>query len=155
MRFVIIGGTPSEIEARRADLAAVGLADRVRFVGKVAPDRLPAYLSASDVLLSPRIAGVNTPLKLLDYLKAGRAIVATDTEANRLILDDTTAELVAPEPAAFAAGIVALADDVDRRESIARSGRRRVDEVYNFEVFTERLGRCYAGLGLPVGERTE
>ncbi|MCF7838255.1 MAG: glycosyltransferase, partial [Candidatus Marinimicrobia bacterium] len=65
-RALIIGGSPPEIAARRATLAAQGLAASVHFVGPVPPDELPDYLAAADVLLSPRGAGVNTPLKILD-----------------------------------------------------------------------------------------
>ena len=86
-RFVIIGGTPDEIAARQIWLAARGVAARVQFLGGCDPDALPSYLAACDVLLSPRQAGVNTPLKILDYFKAGGAIVATDIQANRLRVD--------------------------------------------------------------------
>ena len=134
-RFVIIGGTIGEIAERKERLAAEHVENAVEFVGKVAPDQLPDYLSASDVLLSPRLAGVNTPLKLLDYLKAGRAIVATDSEANRLILDERTAILTKPEPQAFADGIVRLLDDAALRKILGQSGRKLIDRVYNYGEF--------------------
>jgi glycosyltransferase involved in cell wall biosynthesis len=149
-RFVIIGGTPAEIAARRAELERLGAADRVLFPGKVHPDRLPAFLAASDVLLSPRLAGLNTPLKLLDYLKAGRAVAATDNTANRQILDERVAVFAAPEPAAFAAAVADLLADDARRERLGAEGRRRVQELYNFEEFARRLAACYAGLPAPA-----
>lgn len=145
-RFVVVGGTPEEIARRGEWLAARGIEQAVTFTGKIAPDRLPDYLAACDLLLSPRMAGVNTPLKLLDYLKAGRAIVATDTEANRLLLSDEVALLVAPEPPAMARGICELLADAPRRAELGRCGRRLVDEKYNFTEFKRRLGACYEGL---------
>ena len=111
LRFIIIGGSEAEIAAGRARFDAAGVGDRVSFIGKKPPDRLPCYLAASDILLSPRIQGLNTPLKLLDYLKVSRAIVATDHPANRQILDETTARLAAPEPRPFARAVAALAQD--------------------------------------------
>ena len=146
LRFAVIGGTPQEIAERRAALAAEGLADRVAFVGKVPPDELPCWLAASDIVLSPRIAGVNTPLKLLDYLKVGRAIVATDHEANRLILDEKTALLVPIDPEAFAEGVASLAADRARREEIGSRGRRLVDETYNFGVFRAGLAKVHGSV---------
>ena len=113
------------------------------FVGKVPPDELPCWLAASDIVLSPRIAGVNTPLKLLDYLKVGRAIVATDHEANRLILDEKTALLVPIDSEAFAEGVASLAADRARREEIGSRGRRLVDETYNFGVFRAGLAKVH------------
>ena len=143
VRFVIIGGTQEEIAQKKAWLAARGIEQNVSFIGKIPPDELPNYLSAADILLSPRIAGTNTPLKLLDYLKAGGAIVASDNEANRLILDETTAMLVNPEPAAFAAGICRLAEDPALRGRLAEKGRSLIDQTYNYGEFKRRLQGCY------------
>ncbi len=153
LRFAVIGGTPQEIAERRAALAAEGLAERVAFVGKVPPDELPSWLAASDIVLSPRIAGVNTPLKLLDYLKVGRAIVATDHEANRLILDEKTALLVPIDPGAFAEGVASLASDRARREEIGSRGRRLVDETYNFGVFRAGLAKVHGAVLTPQTPR--
>ncbi|MBR1609526.1 MAG: glycosyltransferase, partial [Kiritimatiellae bacterium] len=103
LRFAIVGGTPEQIAERKAALRAAGCEDRVSFLGKIPPDDLPNVLAACDILLSPRIKGLNTPLKLLDYLKVARSIAATDHPANRLVLDESTALFAAPEPGAFGA----------------------------------------------------
>ncbi len=145
-RFVIIGGTEQEIAERKAWLAERKSDHAVLFPGKIPPDELPNYLSASDILMSPRTSGTNTPLKLLDYLKAGRAIVACDIPANRLIVDDETALLVPADPDSFAKGIIKLLDNDPLRARLAGSGRRLVDETYNFRVFSERLKSCYEEL---------
>ena len=150
LRFVVIGGTPEEIARWTAWLRERGCADRVSFIGKRPPDRLPCYLAASDLLLSPRIQGLNTPLKLLDYLKVARGIVATDHPANRLILDETTALFAAPEPEAFGAAVAALAADPARRAALAARCRARVDERYNFGVFREGLRAVYAAVLGPA-----
>ncbi len=153
VRFIIIGGTDGEIEERRLWLRNNGMEDRVTFPGKVPPDRLPHYLAAADILLSPRSSGVNTPLKLLDYMKAARPIVATDNPANRKILDDSFAILVEPHPPAFADGISHLAGDEDLRLRFGANGRQLMDETFNFEEFARRLGRCYAEVaGAPETE---
>ena len=107
-------------------------------------DRLPCYLAASDLLLSPRIQGLNTPLKLLDYLKVARGIVATDHPANRLILDETTALFAAPEPEAFGGAVAELARDGAKRAALAAKCRALVDDRYNFGVFRRGLRDVYA-----------
>ena len=146
LQVAIVGGSPAEIAARRRELAAAGGAERVHFPGHIPPDDLPHLLAAADILLSPRIAGRNTPLKLLDYLKAGRAVVACDNPANRLILDESNARLVAPEPAAFAGGIAALAADAGLRERLGAAGRRLYLDTYNYDRFKQRLAAAYAQL---------
>jgi glycosyltransferase involved in cell wall biosynthesis len=142
-RFVIIGGTAQQIEERGEWLAERGSDQAVEFVGTIDPDLLPDYLAAADLLLSPRIAGTNTPLKILDYLKAGRAIVAVGSDANRLILDEKIALLTAPASAPFAAAIAELLDDDQRRERLAANGRRLIEERYNFTEFKRLMGCCY------------
>ncbi len=152
-RFVVIGGAPDEISSYREWAERRGVGARVVLPGKIAPDELPHALAAADILLSPRLAGINTPLKLLDYLKAGRAIAATDTPANRLILDGELAAFAAPDPAAYAEAIVALARDPARRRAMAARGRTLIEETHNLEEFSRRLERCYRGIGARCDER--
>jgi glycosyltransferase involved in cell wall biosynthesis len=149
LRVAVIGGSPQEIAARQTEMAAAGCAGRVLFPGHIPPDDLPHVLAAADILLSPRIAGGNTPLKLLDYLKAARAIVACDNPANRLILDDTNARLAPPDPAAFAAALAALAADAPLRERLGAAGHLLYRSTYNYAQFKQRLADAYAQL-LPA-----
>ncbi len=142
-RFAIIGGSPKEIAARKARLAEEGCPDAAVFLGFVDPDALPSYLAAFDILLSPRISGMNTPLKLLDYFKAKAPIVATDFEANRLILSEKTAVLTPLTPEGFAQGILALCRDPARRVKLAGAGQELLDTVHNFGAFRDGLRKCY------------
>jgi len=142
-RFVIIGGNKDEISTRKKWLSEQNCLDNVEFTGKIAPDNLPDYLSASDILLSPRLTGVNTPLKLLDYLKAGRAIVATDVASNRLILNRQTAVLAKPNPKDYAQGILNLLDDKNLRAGLGRNAEKLFREKLNFDEFKKRLADCY------------
>ncbi len=92
-RFIIIGGKNDEIEKRETVLQRQGALKAVTFVGMVAPDVLPDYLSASDILLSPRISGVNTPLKILDYFKAvddliGEMVASIDEDTEFILMSN-------------------------------------------------------------------
>jgi glycosyltransferase involved in cell wall biosynthesis len=78
--------------------------------------------------------------------------VATDTEANRLLLSAETALLVPPEPAAFAQGIARLVADPEARLALGRAGSRLIAGRYNFQEFSRLLGECYRGvLGVEAG----
>jgi glycosyltransferase involved in cell wall biosynthesis len=149
LRVAVVGGSPAEIAARKAQMAAAGVADRVLLPGLVPPDELPHLLAGADVLLSPRIAGGNTPLKLLDYLKAGRPIVACDNPANRLILDESVARLAAPSPGAFAEALSALAADAPLRRTLGAAGRALHLSTYNYENFKRLLSDAYRDLLSP------
>jgi glycosyltransferase involved in cell wall biosynthesis len=143
LQVVIIGGTDQEIAERTLPLQQLGLTDRVQFLGKVDPEQLPAYLRASDILLSPRISGHNTPLKLLDYFKAGRAIVATDVEANRLLLDEQTAAFAPPDAEFFGTVLAETAPNPDLRRELAAHSQEKIRTTYNVENYTRQLAGVY------------
>ncbi len=147
LRFAIIGGSDAEITQHVRQLKSAGVPeDAFVFLGLIPPDQLPAYLCASDILMAPRKAGVNTPLKVLDYFKAGGAIIATDTDANRLIMDQDCAKLCEFEASAFSDAIVSLAKDDGERARLATQARKKYEDKFNFSVFTELLGRAYTNV---------
>lgn len=153
LRFVIIGGTAQQIDEWRNWLRERRCEERVTFLGKIPPDELPCYLAASDILLSPRIQGVNTPLKLLDYLKVSRAIVATDHPANRLILSEKTARLADLTPESFGGAVAELARHPEQRHELALQSRELIDTRYNFRVFRDGLREVYKTvLGVRAGK---
>lgn len=142
-RFIIIGGSQEEIANRKMILEKEGAAKNVNFLGKVSPDILPHYLNASDILLSPRASGVNTPLKILDYMKAGRSIVATDIPSNRLLMDEKNGMLMEANSAEFAKGIVTLIKDEKKREEMGSENYKLYKSKYNFDQYCIRLSDCY------------
>lgn len=143
LRLVVIGGTQDQIDIRNEWLDQRGIRKVVRFVGFVAPDQLPDYISAADFLLSPRISGVNTPLKLLDYLKSGKAILATDNVANRRIVDEKVAILKQANAKSFAKGMIELSRNCHLRHGLGIEGRKLIDKIYNYGQFKIRLKACY------------
>ena len=145
-RFVIIGGSAEEIAEQREKFLALGVESRVSFLGKIAPDVLPNYLRASDILLSPRASGVNSPLKILDYMKAGRSIVATDIPSNRLVLDERNAVLTQPLPEEFAQGIVTLVEDTQQRQEMGAVNYDLYKTKYNFDQYCELMAACYSAV---------
>lgn len=140
--LIIVGGSEKEISSRKSTLAARH-SERVLFLGTLAPDELPSLFGACEILLSPRIAGMNTPLKLLDYLKAGRAILATDHPSNRLILNEEVAHLVTPEKTALVAGFTKLVRDPVYRAKLSKMQSELLRERYSYEVFKSELLQAY------------
>lgn len=148
LRLVVIGGTQDQIDIRNEWLEQRGIREAVCFVGFVSPDRLPDYISAADFLLSPRISGINTPLKLLDYLKSGKAILATDNVANRRIVDEKVAVLRQANAKSFAKGMIELTRNKLLRNGLGIEGRKLIDEIYNHGQFKLQLKACYDQINL-------
>ena len=69
------------------------------FAGERPATEIPAYLLAADVLVSPRSRGTNTPLKIYQYLRSGKPIVATRLLTHTQVLSDDTAILTDATPA--------------------------------------------------------
>lgn len=143
LRAVIVGGSGREVELRAAAMAAAGVGGRVTFMPPMPPEQIPDLLRAADILVSPRVAGRNTPLKVLDYLKAGRAILAADSEANRILLSDETAAFAPPDAESFGPALAALANDITRRQDLGLAGRALYEKDHGPDVFARRLGECY------------
>ncbi len=132
VRFVLAGGRPDQVAAARRDAARAGVADVVMFAGQRPAEEIPAYLDAADVLVSPRSTGTNTPLKIYQYLRSGRPIVATRLLTHTQVLDDGVAILTdAGRAEGFAAGILAAIDDPEnaRVRSATRRARAGRDEI--------------------------
>jgi glycosyltransferase involved in cell wall biosynthesis len=147
-RFVIIGGSSDEVAKWRKWLDASNAGDAVVFHPNIDPDDVPNYLAAADILLSPRLAGSGAPLKHLDYLKANRAIVATDTVANRFYLYHSVALLTGTSAQEFADGIIRLIADPDLREQLAHTARRRIASSYDYPQLKQGLRASYDSLGM-------
>jgi glycosyltransferase involved in cell wall biosynthesis len=109
--FLVVGGQAGEIEALRAQAKGLGVADRVIFEGNRPQSEMPAYMAAADVLVSPRIQGINPPGKLLSYLASGKPVVATDTLVHNQLLDKRCSILTSPDAVGLAAGLVTALTD--------------------------------------------
>lgn len=104
--LLMVGGTPCQVEQYRDLAKHYGVASDTLFTGRVPPDFARHYVSKATVLLSPRSAGTNTPLKIYEQLASGIPIVATRIHSHTQVLDDTVAFLVKPEPDDMARGIL-------------------------------------------------
>lgn len=144
IRCLIVGGEPAQVEAARN---IVGSENKtIIFAGQRAPEEIPSFVEAADILVSPRISGTNTPLKIYSYLRSGRPIVATKLRTHTQVLSPETAILVEPEPEAFAKAIGHLLDHPADGERIAHAARLLADERYSREVFVRRTAAAYAQL---------
>src|SRR5665213_3384418 len=138
--FLLVGGQDPEINELRAQAERLGVADRIIF-DRARPQReMPAYMAAAQVLVSPRIKGINPPGKLLSYLASCRPLVATDTLVHNQLLDHRCVILTAPDPDALARGLLKALNDpiavaaviAEAQLFLARYGSKAArDEAYD------------------------
>ncbi len=121
--FVLVGGDPGAVAQMREDAKHLQLNGSLLLTGRKPRDEMPAYMAMADLLVSPRVYGDNLPLKVFDYLAAGRPIVATDLPSHRALLDDSRAILVEPSAGGIAGGIISLLRDPPRAARLALAAR--------------------------------
>ncbi len=153
---LLVGGRPDD--RQRIEALARGLGARnVRLVPPVEPGRVPLFLAAADALVLPNSGRVaisaryTSPLKLFEYMAAGRPIVASDLPSLREVLDESTAFFVAPDdPEALRRGIERCLDAAPAAASAARRARERAVK-YTWDARAERLERFLVAR-VPGGE---
>ncbi len=153
VNFVWVGGREEDVSAWRARAEAAGL-ENVTFTGFVANARLPLYQAAADILLMPygrAIAGsgggnsaeIASPMKLFDYLGAGRAILTSDLPVIREVLDESSAVFAPPDDLpAWTEALARLAGDEGLRERLAA----RAQELARGYTWLERERTCLQGI---------
>ena len=139
VKFLWAGGTPEAVEEWRSKLNAVH-ASNVTLTGFIENSRLPLYQAAADILLMPYgrsisassgqdIAEVINPMKMFEYMAAGRAIVTADLPVIREVLDDTRAVFCPPgDVTAWKSAIENLLSDEKRRAKLSSNARHEVEK---------------------------
>lgn len=138
--LAVIGGTPKQAARFRRIADRAGLDGDVHFPGSCSLADASAWQSAADALVSPRLHGRNTPMKIYGYLQSGRPIVATDIVSHTQVLTPEVAQLAAPEPAAFAAAMKRLADDGGARQRLGANALRLSQERFSLAAYEQAAG---------------
>jgi glycosyltransferase involved in cell wall biosynthesis len=141
-RLVMVGGEPEQVEQARRAVASRGIADIVIFTGQKPAEDIPQYLDAATVLASPRSTGTNTPLKIYQYLRSGRPIVATRLRTHTQVLNDRVAFLGEPTPAGLGAALLAAIENPARADMVGREAQSLANTKYSDEAFIAKTGQA-------------
>jgi glycosyltransferase involved in cell wall biosynthesis len=136
------GDQRTELE-RQAD--ELGLGNRLFLPGSVKD--IPAFLGSLDVaVLCSRSEGMSNAL--LEYMAAGRPIVATAVGANGQLIEHGVHGLLVPpgDPGRLARAIRRLLEDRELAARLGAAARRRVQEEYSRETMIRRFEAFYEAL---------
>ncbi|AWH95593.1 glycosyltransferase family 4 protein [Dietzia psychralcaliphila] len=116
----------------------------VEFLGRVDDRRKAAVLAAADVYCAPNTGGESFGIVLVEAMAAGAAVVASDLDAFRRVLDDgACGELSAVgDPGALAAALVRVLGDDAYRAGLCERASEAVRE-FDWPVVAERVIRVY------------
>ncbi len=148
--FHVVGGTEQDIEKWRSKS---GDLPNLTFHGFVEPNRVPDYLASFDVVVAPyqtqvHGAGGNTnlsrwmsPLKIFEYMAAGKPIVCSDLPVLREVLADGQNALLRPSDDidAWAETIRELRYNRDLRDRLVTNAMRDFEENYSYKARAEKI----------------
>jgi glycosyltransferase involved in cell wall biosynthesis len=134
-QFVWVGGRPEDIGTWKPRVES----DNVTFTGFIPNRDLPLYQAAAEILLMPYSrsimgssgsadsAAVASPMKMFEYMAAGRAIVSSDLPVIREVLNEKNAVFCEPDRIGdWRLAIQALFDDGRRRTTLGNRARQDV-----------------------------
>jgi glycosyltransferase involved in cell wall biosynthesis len=148
VRFLLAGGKPDQVEKAREQSRQAGVEKVVIFTGERPAEEVPLFLDAADALVSPRSTGTNTPLKIYQYLRAGRVTVATRLLTHTQVLDDSVSILTDPTPDGLAGGILDAVRNPARARELGEAARRLAETKYSYEAYLRKTRQAVAQLGL-------
>lgn len=127
LALTVVGEGPARpgLEALAAEL---GIAERVRFTGLATREEIPRLTAEFDIALQPASVPYASPLKVFEYMAAGRAIIAPDQPNLREVLEhERTALLFAPgDRDAMWHSVLRLATDAFLRAQLGAAARAEI-----------------------------
>jgi glycosyltransferase involved in cell wall biosynthesis len=146
-QFIWVGGRPEDINNWKKHLKS----ENVTFTGFIPNRDLPLYQAAADVLLMPygrSIMGssgtadssaVASPMKMFEYMAAGRAIVTADLPVIREVLTEESAVFCKPDDAGeWRLVIESLLEDETHRTKLGDRARQDV-QGYTWVARAQRI----------------
>lgn len=142
----ILAGEGEQMPGLRKLAADLGLSDSAFFIGRC--NRIADLLAISDVcvLSSKGVEGFSN--SILEYMAAGRPVVATDVGgAREAVVDSETGYIVKPEDfESIAARLISLLREPETGWALGEQGRKRVLEHFSCEAQLSRVEALYERL---------
>ncbi|HYE06773.1 MAG TPA: glycosyltransferase family 4 protein [Planctomycetota bacterium] len=140
LRLSIAGDGPDDYKRRLSDLAQ-GL--DVTFLGRCAPEELPALYRAHDVFIFPSIWREPFGLTFLEAMASGCTLVATADGGQAECIEDGRDALVFPagDAVALASRLRRLCDDRALSRRLAAAARAKVESSFTLERYVDECER--------------
>lgn len=148
VHLLIVGDGESRQDLA-ARVTALGLADRVTFVGRVPHGEVASYVGAMDVAVLPAESRAHaSPMKILEYMAMARPVVAPRLASiQELITEGIEGLLFTPgDPRALAECIDRLLASPAECQAIGARGRLRVESDRNWDRNAQDVIALYASV---------
>ena len=141
---LLIAGNGEEFSNLQNMVKKENLQDRIKFLGYIPHTEIPKFLSKAKILVLPNVeedtSVFTSPLKLFEYMAAGKPIVASDIPSLREILKhEENAYLVKPRnPIVLAEGIKKVLYDKKLRRKISLKAKEEVKK-YTYSIRAQKI----------------
>ena len=148
IKFAVLGGKPDEISRLKASVKN----DNVVFFGRHPHKYVAAFIHRFDICLLPNQAvmltgkksmdtgQVTSPIKLFEYMVAGKAIVASRVEVLGEILKDSfSIQVGTQDTTGWTEAILRLKSSEEKRLAMGMLARQEVIDHYTWEKRGQRL----------------
>ncbi len=149
---LVIAGPNSDVERISHWRAGLQQPDKVRLVGHLHPDKVPAYIDLSDAVLVPSMQE-GLPNVVMEASACGRAVFGTDIAGmSEVIVDgDTGLVLAAGDVGAWRDSLIAYAGQVSKLRAMGQRARHRMELLFDSRHYaTEMLDLYTAALSEPL-----
>ncbi len=137
-RILLVGGPRPDLTKTKPDASV-----HITATGRVMC--VKPYLEAADVCLAPVFSGSGTRIKILEYLSAGKPVIATRKAAEGLDLEDGVHLRFAENAGETRQALKAIFDSPEQGARLAEAGKKYVEEHYQWEPlvneFMEKLDK--------------
>lgn len=146
--LVLVGDGPMRTEVE-AEIGRRGLGRSVILAGQQPHQEIPGWLQLADIAVAPypETSGELwfSPLKLYEYMAAGKAIVATGAgQIAQVIESGVDGLLVQPnDPQALSRALIELVRLPQLREALGRRAGQKAREQHTWDIVIENLGAIY------------
>ena len=147
VHFLLVGGHPNQVSEYRNLVKKKNLSEYFTFTGSVPSKEINCYYELSNILVSPRNEGNNTPLKIYAYLRSGKPIVATKHITHTQVLDEKVAFLTDSTPDDFAQGIIQAMENEKLAKTLSRQAVELAERKYSSEHYIGQIKKLFDSLG--------
>ena len=140
-RLWLVGGTEAQVRRARELVTELGLTDVCVLTGVVPKAQALRYTADASILVSPRLHGTNTPLKIYEQLASGKPLVATRIWSHTQVLDEKVCYLVDPEPQSMADGLLLALAELGHTTERPQNARALYEREYARPVYEGKIRR--------------
>lgn len=141
----IIAGRGSQEENLKGLTKSLGVSDSTRFIGWIANNELPQYLTSADIYVSTSLSDAGLAASTAEAMACGLPVIITDSGENRKwVSDDESGFIVSVKDAKILAEKISfLLKSGEKRAQFGGEGRKIIEERNNYYIEMEKMEKIY------------